>query len=545
MAPNVSVPMNFGIRLLDSPTHSTLELKASQGAVIPASSVILSFNSPVIDHMTTTLHLTSVDMEEFSEDAVRYFVDAAYSGESPPISRVLFRDINKLANVFEMSWLATRCVEQFTEIAAAIRKPSYEDFLFLFEEAAFVLTQLKSREMVEIAFTKIQSLNGQQDLISRYLENMSYLTCQQLDLIIELAGAKVEFVVKPLTEQLTASLSRGETVVPANCTYLLKNSELYLCHQRNIKMFELLFDVLENITKESFTETKWTLQLLRKSVVKRERQSKSLVGSSTSTDRLDDVNVIPNLFHALDCSMTFDEVVHWLGKSEQVTNLVMFFEGLWTWIWMNKEFTVESSPQLLQTIYEIKENRKWNRFNQNWLNYDRHEFHKSSIFGIIKADRRFCSSEYEKNRWISLNSQNHSLFGSQYYSSILSLFEKETKVALVCSQYLTNNCSKPGKCGFILKTVSAKDGANIKLCTDSSEYSEEIHYHEEFEAKDMHISMYTTKDKFTKVSLSWCSRPEFKSGKVCWNLPSDMDCTHGRWLIHVVISLRDHNVSGT
>ena len=545
MAPNVSVPMNFGIRLLDSPTHSTLELKASQGAVIPASSVILSFNSPVIDHMTTTLHLTSVDMEEFSEDAVRYFVDAAYSGESPPISRVLFRDINKLANVFEMSWLATRCVEQFTEIAAAIREPSYEDFFFLFEEAAFVLTKLKSRVMVEIAFTKIQSLNGQQDFISTYLKNLSYLTCQQLDLIIELAGTKVEFVVKPLTEQLTSSLSRGETFVSANCKYLLDNCQLYLCQQRNIKMFEQLFDVLEDIIKESFTETKWTLKILRKSVVKRERHSKSLVGSSTSTELLENVNIIPNLFLTLDCSMRFDEVVDWLGKSEQVTNLVMFFEGIWTWMWMNKEFKVESTPQLLQTIYEIKEIRKWNRFYHHWLNYDTHEFHKSSIFGIIKADRRFCSSKYETNRWISLNSENHSLLGSQYYSSILSLFEKETKVALVCSQYLTNNCSKPGQCGFILKTVSAKDGANIKLCTDSSEYSEKIHYHEEFQAKDMHISMYTMKNKFTNVPLSWCGRPEFKSGEVCWNLPSDMDCTQGRWLIHVVISLRDHNVAGT
>ena len=282
MAPNVAVPMNFGIRLLDSPTHSTLELKASQGAVIPASSVILSFNSPVIDHMTTTLHLISVDMEEFSEDAVRYFVDAAYSGESPPICRVLFRDINKLANVFEMSWLATKCNQQFTDIAATICDPSYEDLFFLFEEAAFVLTQLKSREMVEIAFTKIQSLNGQQDFISTYLKNLSCLTCKQLDLIIELAGSKVEFVVKPLTEQLTASLSKGETVVPGNCKYLLDNCELYLCHQRNIKMFDQLFDVLENITKESLTETKWTLQLLRKSVVKREKQSKSLAGSSTS-----------------------------------------------------------------------------------------------------------------------------------------------------------------------------------------------------------------------------------------------------------------------
>ena len=544
MAPNVSVPMNFGIRLLDSPTHSTLELKASQGAVIPASSVILSFNSPVIDHMTTTLHLTSVDMEDFSEDAVRYFVDAAYSGESPPISRVLFRDINKLANVFEMSWLATRCVEQFTEIAAAIREPSYEDFSFLFEEVAFVLTKLKSRAMVEIALTKIQSLNGQQDFISSYLEKLSYLTCQQLDLIIELAGTKVEFVLKPLIEQLTASLSKGETVVPANCKYLLENSELYLCQQNNIKLFEQLFDVLENIIKESFTETKWTLKLLRKSVVKRERLSKSLVGSSTSTDLLDDVNIIPNLFYTLDCSMTFDEVVDWLDKSEQVTNLMMFFEGLWTWMWMNKDFKVESSPQL-QKIYEIKENRKWNRFNQHWLNYDGHKFHESSFFGIIKADRRFCSSGYETNRWISLNSLDHSLLDTQYYSSILSLFEKETKVAFVCSKYTTNNCSKPGKCGFILKTVSAQDGANMKLCTDSSEYSEKIHYHEEFQAKDMHISIFTNVTKFTNVSLSWCGKPEFKSGKVCWNLPSDMDCSQGRWLIHVLISLRDHNVSGT
>ena len=523
MAPNVAVPMNFGIRLLDSPTHSTLELKASQGAVIPASSVILSFNSPVIDHMTTTLHLTSVDMEEFSEDAVRYFVDAAYSGESPPISRVLFRDINKLANVFEMSWLATSCVEQFTEIAAAIREPSYEDFLFLFEEAAFVLTKLKSREMVEIAFTKIQSLNGQQDFINRYFENLSYLTCQQLDLIIELAGTKVEFVVKPLTEQLTASLSRGETVVPANCKYLLENSELYLCQQRNIKMFEQLFDLLENI---------------RKSVVKRERQSKSLAGSSTSTDILDDVNVIPNLFHTLDCSMTSDEVVDWLGKSEQVTNLMMFFEGLWTWMWMNKDFKVESSPQLLQTIYEIKEIRKWNRFHHHWLNYNRHAFQNKSFLSIIKSDQRFCSSSNEKQYWISHISNSS-------YGSISSLFEENTRIECLGKHPYVKDCSKPGYCGFILKTVSAKDGANIKLCTDPSEYSEKIHYHEEFQAKDMHLSIFTYVTKFTNVSLSWCGKPEFKSGKVCWNLPSDMDCTKGTWFVHVVISLRDHNVFGT
>jgi hypothetical protein len=167
--------------------------------------------------MTTTLHLASVDMEEFSAEAVRYFVDAAYSGESPAISRHLFRDINKLVNVFEMSWLVSRCVQQFTDIAGAIEEPSYEDLLFLFDEAAYVLTRLKSRILVEITLTKIQSVNGRQEFISRYLENLNTMSYQELDLIIELAGADFSFVVESLTNQLASSLSRGENVVPVNC----------------------------------------------------------------------------------------------------------------------------------------------------------------------------------------------------------------------------------------------------------------------------------------------------------------------------------------
>ena len=536
MAPNVSVPMNFGIRLLDSPTHSTLELKASQGAVIPASSVILSFNSPVIDHMTTTLHLTSVDMEEFSEDAVRYFVDAAYSGESPPISRVLFRDINKLANVFEMSWLATRCVEQFADIAAAIKEPSYEDFLFLFEEAAHVITKLKSRAMVEIAFTKIQSLNGQQDFISRYLENISSLSSRQLDLIIELAGTKVEFVVKPLSEQLAASLSRGETVVPANCKYLLENSELYLCHQRNIKMFEQLFDVLENTTKESFTETKWTLQLIRKSVVKREIQSKSLAGSSTFTDVLGDFNVILNLFHTLDCSMTFDEVVDWLGKSEKVTNLLMFFEGLWTWMWANKEVKIECTKQLLDIFCRIKERRMWDSIYKGWIvNFIKsNNVNAESFFQNIGGNETLCSPDrIDAKKWV-LRGQE---FQEHYSHSICSIFSKETKMMYHYKHPAVKNCSNQGECGFILKTVPAKDGAKMILCTDPSDYSETIHYHDEVQAKALHLLVLST--SLNKINpMSWFGKPEIRNSQVEWDTFIDLQSYKEDCLFYAIISLK-------
>ena len=265
MAPKITVPMNFGKHLLDSPTHSTLELKAKNGATVRASSVILSFNSPVIDHMTTTLHLTSVDMEEFSEKAVRYFVDAAYSGETPPISRDMFRNINKMSHVFKVTWLVTRCSELFTGIVKAIGNPTYQDLAFLFDEAAFALAKLNSRMISKIAFDEIRSANGEEDFISRYIkENLHTLSHQQMDLILELTGAtNVHYVVKPLTQYLEDSVSNKDRNVFDNCKYLLDKSDLYLCQRNTPIIAEKLFDVLEQVCS-SPEDLKWVFQLHRK-----------------------------------------------------------------------------------------------------------------------------------------------------------------------------------------------------------------------------------------------------------------------------------------
>ena len=126
--------MDFGRYLIGSPTHSNLKLNTSEGGEVFASSVILSYNSPVIDHMTTSLHMTSVDMLEFGEAAVRVFVDAAYSGTAEGITRDTFRDINKIASVFEMTWLVEKCAEYFNEVVESVKTPSYEELFFLLKK---------------------------------------------------------------------------------------------------------------------------------------------------------------------------------------------------------------------------------------------------------------------------------------------------------------------------------------------------------------------------------------------------------------------------
>ena len=106
-----------------------------RGGEVFASSVTLAVNSPIIEHMATTRLMTSVDMVEFSEAAVQVFVDAAYSGTAEGITREIFRDINKISHVFEMSWLEGKGVEYFTHLVESGKQPCYRELTILLEEA--------------------------------------------------------------------------------------------------------------------------------------------------------------------------------------------------------------------------------------------------------------------------------------------------------------------------------------------------------------------------------------------------------------------------
>ena len=55
MAPNISVPANFGIKHLNSPAHGNLILKLKDGEEMRTNSMIMSLNSPVIENLTTDL----------------------------------------------------------------------------------------------------------------------------------------------------------------------------------------------------------------------------------------------------------------------------------------------------------------------------------------------------------------------------------------------------------------------------------------------------------------------------------------------------------
>ena len=89
--PNVCVPMDFGRHHIDSIGHSNLTLELEDGARLRTNSLILSYNSEEFERLTGELYLNSLQLEDFSAQAARSFVDSLYTGDITTLNSDLFR----------------------------------------------------------------------------------------------------------------------------------------------------------------------------------------------------------------------------------------------------------------------------------------------------------------------------------------------------------------------------------------------------------------------------------------------------------------------
>ncbi|KAL5247910.1 hypothetical protein ACHWQZ_G017168 [Mnemiopsis leidyi] len=529
IAPKVNVPMNFGKHLRDSPTHNTLKLHTSKGGEVFVSSVILSFNSPVIDHMTTTLHVTSVDMVEFSKAAVQMFVDAAYSGTAEGITREIFRDINKISHVFEMSWLEGKCVEYFTHLVESVKQPSYRELKFLLEEAGYVSRHLKKQNLLTLAIEKIENLGYKQEYLKKYLKDAEKLSINELDIVIKLAGSDVHIIVQSVVDQLTELFKVQTPTLSTSLRYLLDNSSLSLCRRTDKDLFEKLFDLLSSLPDDFL---RWTFELHRKSKTEdmTEPASNSKKSPATVKETPDAVKETPaavkklpananptlqHLGHNFDFEMTLEDLMRWISSSKDVTSLLMAVEAIATW----RQYRIEDIPilrpivlnKLNSRLKELATKRGWSILPQqlrgcrfNFIHKRNGEYNKIDSFSLTNL----CESSEEKhNHCVIVNSVN------DCKTPLDLLFAANKKLVFHFEHPAVSKCDQLSLCGFILETVYNDNHyrlyKEVRLCTDTKEYiKEDMHLHEDVIRVDkMHLCLYKS-DPYHRpnkilIPLSW------------------------------------------
>lgn len=502
LIPTVKVPMNFGIEYLGASAHGNLSFTFDDEEVLHANSAIVSFNSPVVKRLTLESSQTTIDVREFSKEAVKCCLKAAYTG-AVHLSKNIFRDVNKFAYAFEIAWLVTKCFEYFTLLVGMITGDDFKEQQFLFDEGMYILEKIKTNTYINMVVAKLTSFStgSLRSFLTSYLRELPLCKPRTLEVLIEMVSNGREHL---LVEVLVKNFEAGTIKLDPNSRLILKELNFISCSDpEHEHLYRRLMDMLENVenpSKEDF-----------KSIVKIFRQSSIATKKGPYAP-------IPNLFHFkledLEKIANLDELITALIGNSKVGDLHVFLDGFS--YWYSQVF--DGSPEELQPVADRISERIANHVQKcGWHPIPANYCLQSAVNSAILGSDSF--QELAKNPTFTSTGEQHRVESVKEYSPE-ELFARSHEIPFNFKHKSKQNCRKVGECGFII-AVKAATGANdssfnMDLVIEPSFYGVKTHFHREtlLLAEKIYFTLdITTKNSAGEVStwpdcpVTWSERP--------------------------------------
>ena len=514
--PKVAAPMDFGIEFLASPSHGNLKFLFLEEEELLANSAIMSFNSPVIKKMTIEDGRTTVDVHEFSRDAVQFFLKASYTGSLETLSPELFRDVNKIAHVFEVTWLVARCFEYFKWMVELeiVHETDFTSQLYVFDEAMFILDQLKNKNYLDLVVKKFTSQPSLiESFVTSYLKDISQCSGKIMDVILELTNNQEHILVKALLNNLKIDNS----ALHANSRRILERLDFTNYSSAYHSQFNELLEMLEDIENPSKEDYRLIMRILRehakKSVKKKHPQCQVAV---------------PNLFLKFDPEPfknlnNLDEITKYLIASPLVNSSLLFCDALETWLmavdkntrgphFESIEKTDSDCDRFIKIFEEHMLSKKWTPIPKCYIedstprkiclsNLVNKICESPSLTTVVGYDCETSISEYTPEEFFSV--------------------DHDIKFMLT-----TLGCKTLGNCGIILRVKAATgnydDSFDMKFVTDQNYYGEDIHFHKNsIDLDKVHFALEITMEdgeRISDVQVSFGNKPlRDRTGNFwCW-----------------------------
>jgi probable ATP-dependent RNA helicase DDX4 len=331
MAPKVQAPCDFGREYINVPEHSNLKLKLKTGGEYLVNSVIMSYNSPEIKRLTTELHQTSLEMDDFDDDAVYCFVDALYSGELEMINKDIFTDVYKMGRVFKVSWLLSKCTDYFESLVASrgivdesMIEKNFDHSLskFLFTIAGKIQEFLKERIFMDILIKSLKEKEDKCEFIKRLVggTKLDELSKSMAEEILHIVGEKSDMLMKGLVKSLRDNPFDGS--LSEALKYMLTNVDLAFCYQKSQETYDEFFDLLENVKSLTREDLKFINRIHRQCMKKvtgvplTDPRQLGIEKQSVKSNRVHDFKK----YHKLRCRVT--------GRGSQMVEGIRIFSDL-------------------------------------------------------------------------------------------------------------------------------------------------------------------------------------------------------------------------
>ena len=455
-------------------SEKIIALKIRNGEPLKVPKSLLTEDSRMFRYLIDELNYNELEMDDFSTEAVNLFLELLPTKEVKQIEEVLFRELHKMAVVFEVQWLKFDCRNWLHVKISSITNA--EDKEFVFEECWYIFKKWKDRNLMnELIFCLRHQENS--PLISRYLSDIEKLETEKIDLLLDLGGSNIELFLRCILDNLNKQKKLGCKV-----KYMVENINLALAFEQNEELYLGVFDTITNLRDISVAELRFCHKLrsetMRSVYSRKEKIShipttmvydrnnyndlinscRSLgdIATELSNDRVTSMYVVVELLLSIFLYSTpednetklFVSTLEFMSSKKRLHKISR--EYLRKIIAALSNSRSEKKEKLLVLLEEI--NCKENLSTE----------YRDSV--IVKREQEFQlkpKSKKKKKRTVTqiIDSQGpyqHRMYTFKHPATSCSNFESITK----------------SKCGFMLKISSTDDNSIIELYKeDSIDYS--------------------------------------------------------------------------
>ena len=245
-----------------------IKLRTGEHIVVPKHHLIA--DSAKFRELFVTLNFDEHEIDDFSPEAVEVFLTLLKTKVLDNLEMDMFRELHKLAVVFEVVWLTESCqawVKQIMNTAS-----TNEEKTFLFEECWYIVDRLKNEKMMdELTYKFVHKDN--KSLVSDYLSDISLLKSGQIDALLRLGGEDTDLFLQSILHNL-----EGKTELNSNVKYLLSEMNLAWCRERDEILFLEVVDTISNLSDISVADMRFVQKLMSDTarlVISRKQERKS------------------------------------------------------------------------------------------------------------------------------------------------------------------------------------------------------------------------------------------------------------------------------
>ena len=446
--------------------EQTISLKVREGEPLVVSKRRLTADSPKFRYLLDELKYDELLMDDFSTEAVSLFLIVLEDKTVGDIHSSIFRELHKLAAVFEIGWLIDDCYSWFRGKAKVVAGD--EDKYFLFEESWYIFKKWGKRDLMDVTISRL-SQESNTTFVFGYMFYFDFnkLETEQIDMLLELGGSDTELFIRTILLNLIDKRELGSST-----KQLLQKMNLALCYEQNEELYMEVFETISNLSEISDDDIRLTHQLTLETMrlVYSRREKRKCATTVIDEGRKHEFQTV---WEILD-SVSEGRVVSMYVVVELLLHIAIPIG--------------EETQMFLATLTNICTERGLQKISQKYLD--------TIIAALVYSNLSQSDQLLTLLNTIKSN-ENLSTFNESVIitrDKLVPVSETEYNQVFPFTHPGIKACTRTGKCGFILRKVDSD--WTRELCTESEDYTGTgIHYHDIVSADGMF--WYTVKSGVT------------------------------------------------